>query len=214
MDSSNRIIDFYDLTPIDFEKYCYKILKGYAEEERLKDFSIEHNKKIKVSDGKYQIDIYASFIALGCEIKILCECKRYKNPVNRDKVVILHKKLESLGAHKGVLITNSSFQSGAIQYAKEHGIALIQVSTRGLDYFSHSSGIDTYSEDDPFLYGEKHLPPYRAVLITEDSDDDFVVYPTYAEIERIYKKMDQMINEQYGISIDFESLKKRKEQDD
>ncbi len=66
MDSSNRIIDFYDLSPIE----------GYAEEERLKDFSIEHNKKIKVSDGKYQIDIYASFIALECEIKILCECKR------------------------------------------------------------------------------------------------------------------------------------------
>lgn len=214
MDSSNQIIDFYDLTPIDFEKYCYKILKGYAEEKHFDDFSIEHNKIIKSSDGKYQIDIYASFMIDGIEIKILCECKRYKNPVNRDKVVILHKKLESLGAHKGVLITNSSFQSGAIQYAKEHGIALIQVSARGLDYFSHSSGIDTYSEDDPFLYGEKHLPPYRAVLITEDSDDDFVVYPTYAEIERIYKKMDQMINEQYGISIDFESLKKRKEQDD
>ena len=214
MDSSNQIIDFYDLPPIDFEKYCYKILKGYAEEERLNDFSIEHNKKIRVSDGKYQIDIYASFIALGCEIKILCECKRYKNPVNRDKVVILHKKLDSLGAHKGIMISNNRFQSGAIQYAKKHGIALIQVSTRGPEYFSHSRGIDTYSEDDPFLYGEKHLPPYRAVLITEDSDDDFVVYPTYAEIERIYKKMDQMINEQYGISIDFESLKKRKEQDD
>ena len=214
MDSSNQIIDFYDLTPIDFEKYCYKILKGYAEEERLKDFSIEHNKKIKVSDGKYQIDIYASFIALGCEIKILCECKRYKNPVNRDKVVILHKKLDSLGAHKGILMTNNRFQSGAIQYAKEHGIALIKVSTIGPEYFSHSNGLDNYSEDDPFLYGEKMLPPYRAVLVTKDSDADFVVYPTSSEIEIIYKKMDQMINEQYRISIDFDSLKKRKEQDD
>ena len=209
MDSSNRIIDFYDLSPIDFEKYCYKILKGYAEEERLKDFSIEHNKKIKVSDGKYQIDIYASFIALECEIKILCECKRYKNPVNRDKVVILHKKLDSLGAHKGILMTNNRFQSGAIQYAKEHGIALIQVSTRGPEYFSHSNGLDNYSEDDPFLYSEKMLPPYRAVLVTKDSNTDFVVYPTSTEIESIYKKMNQLVSEQYGLNIDIETLKKK-----
>ena len=206
MDSSNQIIDFYDLTPIDFEKYCYKILKGYAEEKHFDDFSIEHNKIIKSSDGKYQIDIYASFMIDGIEIKILCECKRYKNPVNRDKVVILHKKLESLGAHKGVLITNSSFQSGAIQYAKEHGIALIQVSTRGLDYFSHSSGIDTYSEDDPFLYGEKHLPPYRAVLITEDSDDDFVVYPTKTMLKAIYKETNRLVKEKLGIEIDMSFL--------
>ena len=176
MDSSNRIIDFYDLSPIDFEKYCYKILKGYAEEERLKDFSIEHNKKIKVSDGKYQIDIYASFIALECEIKILCECKRYKKPVNRDKVVILHKKLDSLGAHKGILMTNNRFQSG---------------------------------EDDPFLYSEKMLPPYRAVLVTKDSNTDFVVYPTSTEIESIYKKMNQLVSEQYGLNIDIETLKKK-----
>ena len=30
MDSSNRIIDFYDLSPIDFEKYCYKILSFFS----------------------------------------------------------------------------------------------------------------------------------------------------------------------------------------
>ena len=175
----------------------------------LKTFSIEHNKKIKVSDGKYQIDIYASFIALECEIKILCECKRYKKPVNRDKVVILHKKLDSLGAHKGILMTNNRFQSGAIQYAKEHGIALIQVSTRGPEYFSHSNGLDNYSEDDPFLYSEKMLPPYRAVLVTKDSNTDFVVYPTSTEIESIYKKMNQLVSEQYGLNIDIETLKKK-----
>ena len=35
------------LTPTEFEKYCYEILKGYAEEESLKDFTITHNKKIE-----------------------------------------------------------------------------------------------------------------------------------------------------------------------
>lgn len=207
----NNCVDFYDLSPTEFEKYCYNILKGYAEEEHLNDFSIEHNKKIKSHDGKYQIDIYASFIALGCKYKILCECKRYKNPVNREKVVVLHKKLDSLGAQKGILMTNNRFQSGAIQYAKQHGIALIQVSTRGPEYFSHSSGLDNDSEDDPFLYGEKNLPPYRAVLVTKDCDADFVVYPTSSEIESIYNMMNQLINEQYGVNMDFETIKKEQD---
>ena len=209
--TNNNISYFYDLSPTEFEKYCLEILRGYAESENLNNFSIEHDKKIKVSDGKYQIDVYATFEALGCKIKILCECKRYKNPVNRDKVVILHKKLDSLGAHKGILMTNNRFQSGAIQYAKEHGIALIKVSTIGPEYFSHSNGLDNYSEDDPFLYGEKMLPPYRAVLVTKDSDADFVVYPTSSEIEIIYKKMIQLINEQYGENIDFQSIKKEQD---
>ena len=42
-----------NMDPIDFEKACLEILKGYAEEEQLKDFEITHNKIIKSSDGKY-----------------------------------------------------------------------------------------------------------------------------------------------------------------
>lgn len=209
--SKNEVQDLYDLSSTEFEKYCYEILKGYAEEQKLQNFKIEHSKKIKAFDGEYEIDVFASFEALGTRIQVLCECKRYKNPVNREKVVVLHKKLDSLGAQKGILMTNNRFQSGAIQYAKQHGIALIQVSTRGPEYFSHSSGLDNDSEDDPFLYGEKNLPPYRAVLVTKDCDADFVVYPTSSEIESIYNMMNQLINEQYGVNMDFETIKKEQD---
>lgn len=41
-----------DLTPTEFEKYCYNFLNGYAQKEGLQDFKITHNKKIKASDGK------------------------------------------------------------------------------------------------------------------------------------------------------------------
>ena len=47
-----------DLTPIEFEKYCYDFLNGYAQKEGLQDFKITHNTKLKASDGKYQIDVY------------------------------------------------------------------------------------------------------------------------------------------------------------
>lgn len=39
------------ISPIEFEKYCLKILKTYAESESLSDFSITHNNKIEANDG-------------------------------------------------------------------------------------------------------------------------------------------------------------------
>lgn len=41
-----KTIDVNDLSPTEFEKWCLKILTGYAEEDQLKNFVIKHNKKI------------------------------------------------------------------------------------------------------------------------------------------------------------------------
>lgn len=49
----------YELTPTEFERYCCDFLKGFAEKEKLQNFKITHDTKIKASDGKYQIDVYA-----------------------------------------------------------------------------------------------------------------------------------------------------------
>lgn len=64
---------------------------------------------------------------MSVQFKVIAECKRYTSPVNREKVVVLADKVKSLGAHKGILISTSGFQSGAHEYAKKHGIALIQI---------------------------------------------------------------------------------------
>ena len=109
-----------DMTPTEFERCCLDILSGYAEEEHLNGFEITHNKIIKASDGRYQIDVYAEFTAMGARFKILCECKKYKYRVGREKVAVLHRKLDSIGAQKGILISTSDFQSGALEYAKAH----------------------------------------------------------------------------------------------
>ena len=116
------------VSPIEYEKLCKEVLAKYAENEGLKEFTIQHNTIIKGNDGEYQIDIYASFIAMGVGFKVLVECKRYSSPITREKVVLLADKVKQLGAHKGILISSSGFQSGAYQYAKEHGIALLQIT--------------------------------------------------------------------------------------
>ena len=188
------------MTPTEFEKYCKEILSGYAERESLQDFTITHDKKVKTDDGTYQIDIYAEFTALGARFKVICECKRYNNPISREKVAVLFDKIRAIGAQKGILLSTAEFQSGAIQYAKKHGIALIQVYDRGCDYLSHSAGPGVVSENDPFTYAERMLPPYKAVLCTEELfEEPVVVYPTKSMMKEIYDTMDRMIEEQYGV---------------
>ena len=90
------------MTPTEFEEYCLRILQGYAEEENLKDFTLTHDVKLSASDGTYQIDVYATCKAFGADMKIIGECKQYKNRVNREKVVILADKVRALKAQKGI----------------------------------------------------------------------------------------------------------------
>lgn len=176
-------------------------MNGYAQKEGLQDFKITHNTKIKASDGKYQIDVYAEFTAMGSRFKVLCECKKYKNRVNRDKVAILHRKLESIGAQKGILISTSDFQSGAVEYGKAHGITLIKAEDYHFEYLSHSSGQQQNDDNDPFLYAEKHMPPYVAFDCTADSQKPLKIYPTREMIKELLIKQQQIIKEVMGIDV-------------
>ena len=190
-----------DLSPTEFEKYCCDFLNGYAEKEKLPEFKITHNKKIRVADGKYQIDVYAEFTAMGFKIKVLCECKKYKNRVNRDKVAILQRKLESIGAQKGILISTSDFQSGAIEFANSHGIALIKAEDYHFEYISHSNGLTENDDNDPFLYAEKHMPPYVAFDCTAGTDEPLKIYPTRDMIKDLLIKQNQKIKEVMGLDV-------------
>ena len=188
------------ITPTEFEEYCLKIIAGYAEENQLINFAITHNVKIPTPDGTYQIDVYATFVALGVEFKVLCECKQYSSPISREKVVILHSKLESVGAQKGILLSTSAFQSGAIQYAKTHGIALIRVYDKSCEVLSHSSGKNEPDADDPFLYIEKMWPKYEAIDVTAE-EALRKVFPPKSIVRELYIRYHQHLKETLGIDI-------------
>lgn len=53
---------------------------------------------------------------------------------------MLHSKVQSTGAHKGVLFSTTPFQRGALQFAKVHGIALIHVTEDRFTYETRTQG--------------------------------------------------------------------------
>ena len=58
------------ISPLEYERCCFDVLKAYAETECLSDLII-HNTKIMTDDGEYSIDIYAEFVALSVEFEII-----------------------------------------------------------------------------------------------------------------------------------------------
>ena len=168
-----------NISPTDFEIFCMDTLKAYAEKERLKDFSITHNKKIQADDGTYQIDVYAEYTALGAKSVVLVECKKKSNAIKREVVEVLHKRLENLGAHKGILISTSGFQSGATEYAAKHGIALWQICDIHIKHICNSAS-PAFMERMRFIMEvEKYLPKHYALEWNCEKDYPFdELYPT------------------------------------
>lgn len=179
------------ISPTEFEKLCLEILKGYAEAENLSDFSIQHNVSIPADDGTYQIDIYARFIAMGVEFKIIAECKRYATPVSREKVAVLADKVKSLGAHKGIMISTCGFQSGAFEYAKKHGIALLQVIDGSALHILNAANPETEGQKrELFLMLDwySRLPKYYAKEYTTMDFPLKTIYPTPKIMEEIQRE--------------------------
>ena len=179
--------DVKELSSKEFEVCCMKILRGYAEEESLKDFCIKHNVIVKTHDGKYQIDVYAEYSVFGgSKVKTLVECKQYNNPVKRENVELLNGRVQSTGSNKGILMTTTHFQEGAIRYAEEHGICLIEVGNTCDKFYSYAGSSDdlknTSFENEIIL----RYPFFYANTVTSETKQ---IYPTASMLKKIMKEI-------------------------
>lgn len=130
-----------NMSPTEFERYSLNVLREQV--KGLDNCIFQHNKTVEVDDGNYQIDGYIEFTLMGITYKTIIECKHYKSSITREKVAILYDKIRACGANKGVLVSTSNFQSGAVKYALKHGIALIQLTDNGNVYETRSQINDT-----------------------------------------------------------------------
>lgn len=129
------------LTPERFELEVKAILEATGVD--MASFQAAHREQLEGIDGVYEIDVTVRFRALGAEFLILVECKHQQNPVKRDVVQILHDRIRSTGAHKGMLFATTTFQSGAIAYATKHGIALVRMAEGASSWATRAAGPPT-----------------------------------------------------------------------
>lgn len=160
----DKVLDnVIELSPTDYEKFCVNILRnqmtpGFTSAESL---IVEHHKIIKKDEQKYEFDIYCQFtVGNMATIKMAGECKRHSNKVPREKLQAFRQKMTDAGIHKGIFFSTSGFQSGAITYAKNNGIALCQLTSENdMNIITHSIEKKAISVIGAWVYEEdgKHV---------------------------------------------------------
>jgi len=125
------------ITSVQFEMEVKKYLESTS--GKLRQFQTEHRESIDGHDGTYEIDITARFRIFGGDFLVIVECKHHKNRIKREHVQMLHCKLMTLGAQKAMLFSTSEFQEGAVEYAIQHGIALVRLAHGETSYFARSA---------------------------------------------------------------------------
>ena len=120
----------------DFELFCVDLLVKSTDNNH----HIEHDITFETPDGNYQIDIFMRHKnPFGIEYKTLVECKRHSSPIKREVVQLLYDKIRACGANKGIVMSTSGFQDGAIKFAQVHSIALIQFVDRDILNITNSN---------------------------------------------------------------------------
>lgn len=114
------------LSPAEFERFAASLFSQAA--GTVENLRVTVQERVKGSDGTYAIDATVRFRFADLDFLILVEAKLHHYPIKRDVVQVLHGKVNSLGAHKGVLVATAPFQAGAMEYARVHGIALVHVT--------------------------------------------------------------------------------------
>jgi len=177
-----------DLTPEEYENQVVSWLRDASGE--LESFTVEHSKKLQGSGGEYEFDAVAEFRILnGALIKILIECKRYKNPVKRDLVLTLWAKLQDIKAHKAMMFSTSGFQRGAIEFASKYNIATVTFVEGKFLYETRAFGQDR----EPPSWVD--VPKYAGLII---SMDDQSITSTTIYNSRV-ENLSQWLNQDSGV---------------
>jgi hypothetical protein len=116
-----------DITPEQFEHYVADELLRSAGSE-VDGLKVTVHEKIAGPDGTYDFDATLRFNVGGMSFLTLVEAKLHKNPIKRQLVQVLYQKVQSVGAHKGVMISTAPYQVGALTFARAHGVALVKVT--------------------------------------------------------------------------------------
>jgi hypothetical protein len=115
-----------DITPEEFETFVTELLS--AASPAVDKLTVTLHESVTGVDGTYNFDSTVRFELAGMAFLVLVEAKRHRYPIKRELVQILYQKIQSVGAHKGAMISTAPYQSGAIEFAKIHGIALATVT--------------------------------------------------------------------------------------
>lgn len=109
----------------EYEKLTQEIYQAINSLENVKNIDVQHNVRIEGKSGcKHQVDVYWEFELMGETHRVAIECKNYSKEVSVGRVRDFFGVLYDIGDIKGIFVTKTGYQSGAIKYADYYNISL------------------------------------------------------------------------------------------
>lgn len=75
--------------------------------------------------AKHDVDVWVTFKSHGFAVSWAVECKLWKERVKKAHVLTLRTLVDDVGADKGIVVSQSGFQRGAVASARKTNIALV-----------------------------------------------------------------------------------------
>lgn len=180
----DKLIDWKD-----FEKFVAELYKDSDE------LTVKHDvTEVGKSNARRQIDVLVLQKTKLHTIKTIIECKRWKEPVDRQVIDVLFASVEDLNANKGAIFTTKGYEEGAIEYAKSKNIDIFIVRDiyesewgepgRHIFYYMQMfhSMIDGFSIDNPNFFSPLGLKPSNTALDFAIQFSDKQEYPEHLNL--------------------------------
>lgn len=91
-------------------------------------FDVQTDLRILGARGSHDIDVYVSFERAGLVVNWIIECKHWKRPVDKAHVLTLRSIVEDVGADRGILLSESGAQSGALAVTHRSNVHVTSIA--------------------------------------------------------------------------------------
>lgn len=170
----------------DFEDKVYRVIKELIENEEL---PITKKRSLVFQKKRYYSKVRKDYIIFDITIEIflpnqteysmlwIIECKDYKQPIPVNRIQTFKAQIDEVAGHKGIFISTSKYQRGAINTAKSYGIGLAIMQPDDSLYWTVQridSAHKSYDnkEIDNIFYNEE-IPIQESFVAIEDNNRVF-----------------------------------------
>ncbi|MEI5668359.1 restriction endonuclease [Bosea sp. CCNWLW174] len=91
-------------------------------------FSAQVETTVQGARARHKIDIAARSTIAGVPIHWIVECKHWRSAVRKEQVMTLSQIAQDVGADRAFLLSESGFQSGAIEASRHSNVTLTSLS--------------------------------------------------------------------------------------
>jgi Restriction endonuclease len=111
-----------------YESLAQQVFNEIANQDAVKTIQVQRDVVLQGLRTQHQIDVYWEFEFGGISYCNVVEAKDWGRPVDQGEVIQFKGVLDDLpNQPRGIFVTRTGFQSGAIEFAKKEGIILYEL---------------------------------------------------------------------------------------